>query len=275
MGIFFLFVSNVEYIGLLVVLIALISDAQIQTIRRNWGIAGTLLLLFTLMSYDIKNANIQLALYIVLIIIMIKLLLLKRNKNLFLSVVLAALLISISSQLLRNMVSVGVAGLNLQISSQSEKLLARLILWVFVIVVYLYIVNNYPAELKNIPLKYMIIFMVVLMADCISITFFGEYILDDIRLEHGWIAEVAYILMSLGVFVQLGLLIALYFSRNTYRTQQALATKYLEEQVAHYQYLSASRIPSASVMTSSRIWLWRNSYMRKASGKSLKPISTR
>ena len=188
MGIFFLFVSNVEYIGLLVVLIALISDAQIQTIRRNWGIAGTLLLLFTLMSYDIKNANIQLALYIVLIIIMIKLLLLKRNKNLFLSVVLAALLISISSQLLRNMVSVGVAGLNLQISSQSEKLLARLILWVFVIVVYLYIVNNYPAELKNIPLKYMIIFMVVLMADCISITFFGEYILDDIRLEHGWIA---------------------------------------------------------------------------------------
>ena len=56
MGIFFLFVSNVEYIGLLVVLIALISDAQIQTIRRNWGIAGTLLLLFTLMSYDIKNA---------------------------------------------------------------------------------------------------------------------------------------------------------------------------------------------------------------------------
>lgn len=238
MGIFFLFVSNVEYIGLLVVLIALISDAQIQTIRRNWGIAGTLLLLFTLMSYDIKNANIQLALYIVLIIIMIKLLLLKRNKNLFLSVVLAALLISISSQLLRNMVSVGVAGLNLQISSQSEKLLARLILWVFVIVVYLYIVNNYPAELKNIPLKYMIIFMVVLMADCISITFFGEYILDDIRLEHGWIAEVAYILMSLGVFVQLGLLIAIYFSRNTYRTQQALATKYLEEQVAHYQYLS-------------------------------------
>ena len=57
MGIFFLFVSNVEYIGLLVVLIALISDAQIQTIRRNWGIAGTLLLLFTLMSYDIKNAT--------------------------------------------------------------------------------------------------------------------------------------------------------------------------------------------------------------------------
>ena len=43
MGIFFLFVSNVEYIGLLVVLIALISDAQIQTIRRNWGIARTLL----------------------------------------------------------------------------------------------------------------------------------------------------------------------------------------------------------------------------------------
>ena len=108
-------------------------------------------MLFTLMSYDIKNANIQLALYIVLIIIMIKLLLLKRNKNLFLSVVLAALLISISSQLLRNMVSVGVAGLNLQISSQSEKLLARLILWVFVIVVYLYIVNNYPAELKIYP----------------------------------------------------------------------------------------------------------------------------
>lgn len=128
--------------------------------------------------------------------------------------------------------------LQMNLTDTAVKLFARLILWMFVLSVYLYIARHYPAELKNIPLKYMIIFMIVLMADCISITFFGEYVLDDIRLTHGWIAELAYVLMGLGVFVQLGLLIALYFSRNTYRTQQALATKYLEEQVAHYQYLS-------------------------------------
>ena len=238
MGIFVLLLSNLEYVGLLLAIVTMISSAKINFQRHKWIEAIGILILFTVLPSYISNIDLRMIFFIIGLLILVKVLLIGVSRRTILDVLIAVILIGMSTQLVKMVIHIISLVLRVNLTDDAIKLLARLILWVFVIVVYLYIVNNYPAELKNIPLKYMIIFMVVLMADCISITFFGEYILDDIRLEHGWIAEVAYILMSLGVFVQLGLLIALYFSRNAYRTQQALATKYLEEQVAHYQYLS-------------------------------------
>lgn len=238
MGMFVLLLSNLEYIGLILAIVTLISSAKISVQRRKWIEAFGLLVILTVLPTYISNVNLRMILFIIGLLALVKVVLIGVNRRTILDVLIAVILIGISTQLVKMLLQIMSLSLQMNLTDTAVKLLARLILWMFVLSVYLYIVNNYPAELKNIPLKYMIIFMVVLMADCISITFFGEYILDDIRLEHGWIAEVAYILMSLGVFVQLGLLIALYFSRNAYRTQQALATKYLEEQVAHYQYLS-------------------------------------
>ena len=238
MGIFVLLLSNLEYVGLLLAIVTMISSAKINFQRCKWIEAIGILILFSVLPSYISNIDLRMILFIIGLLILVKVLLIGVSRRTFLDVLIAVILIGMSTQLVKMVIHIISLVLSMNLTDDAIKVLARLILWVFVIVVYLYIVNNYPAELKNIPLKYMIIFMVVLMADCISITFFGEYILDDIHLEHGWIAEVAYILMSLGVFVQLGLLIALYFSRNAYRTQQALATKYLEEQVAHYQYLS-------------------------------------
>lgn len=238
MGMFVLLLSNLEYIGLILAIVTLISSAKISVQRRKWIEAFGLLVILTVLPTYISNVNLRMILFIIGLLALVKVVLIGVNRRTILDVLIAVILIGISTQLVKMLLQIMSLSLQMNLTDTAVKLLARLILWMFVLSVYLYIARHYPAELKNIPLKYMIIFMIVLMADCISITFFGEYVLDDIRLTHGWIAELAYVLMGLGVFVQLGLLIALYFSRNAYRTQQALATKYLEEQVAHYQYLS-------------------------------------
>ena len=238
MGMFVLLLSNLEYIGLILAIVTLISSAKISVQRRKWIEAFGLLVILTVLPTYISNVNLRMILFIIGLLALVKVVLIGVNRRTILDVLIAVILIGISTQLVKMLLQIMSLSLQMNLTDTAVKLFARLILWMFVLSVYLYIARHYPAELKNIPLKYMIIFMIVLMADCISITFFGEYVLDDIRLTHGWIAELAYVLMGLGVFVQLGLLIALYFSRNAYRTQQALATKYLEEQVAHYQYLS-------------------------------------
>lgn len=151
---------------------------------------------------------------------------------------LSVILISISTQLLKMIVFVALALGGITISDDWASVVAQLVLLLIMIALYRHIQEQYPAELKSIPLKYLAIFMVVLAADCISLTYWGEYILENPQNNNMHLCLATYVLMGIGVFVQLGLLIALYFSRNAYRTQQAMAKRYLEEQVAHYQYLS-------------------------------------
>ena len=238
MGIFFSFISNLEYIGLLILIVLLISDATFKMQKRNWIIAIILLAGYTCITSIVQNANIQLLAFIISISLVFETLILGARKRLICDAVIAIVLISISTQILKTSTIVFASMLHWKIGNGEARSVAQLVLLLLVGSIYFYIRYKHPTELKNIPLKYIVIFTVVLLADCISITFLGEYILTELELERTWFAELAYVLMGLGVFVQLGLLIALYFSRNAYRTQQALATKYLEEQVAHYQYLS-------------------------------------
>ena len=238
MGILFLCLSNFEYICLIVLLVSVLSESEIRKLKRNWLITLFVTLLSSIGLSDSTNINIEMIIFIVLIIVAMKLLLVGNVRTIMIYTIIAVVLASISRQLLVAVMRVGAELLNCSITENCANICAQLLLLILVVWVSVYIRWNHAAEIKNIPLKYILIFMIVLLADCISLSEWGQYIILDWQAERDWFAELAYVLMGLGVFVQLGLLIALYFSRNAYRTQQALATKYLEEQVAHYQYLS-------------------------------------
>lgn len=190
MGMFVLLLSNLEYIGLILAIVTLISSAKISVQRRKWIEAFGLLVILTVLPTYISNVNLRMILFIIGLLALVKVVLIGVNRRTILDVLIAVILIGISTQLVKMLLQIMSLSLQMNLTDTAVKLFARLILWMFVLSVYLYIARHYPAELKNIPLKYMIIFMIVLMADCISITFFGEYVLDDIRLTHGWIAEL-------------------------------------------------------------------------------------
>lgn len=238
MNIIFSFISNVEYVGLIITIISLISQISLKWNKTKalWTIG--VIFAYTLESVYVKDANKQMLIYVVTIIVIYKIILVGNPINILFSTVIAMVLISIMTQLLKVTTITFLSIFSISVAEIMVKIVTQTILWIVIGLLYWYILKNYASEMKKIPLRYIFVFMIVLAAECFSITFLGEFVLKALDYERAWIAELAYVLMGLGVFVQLGLLIALYFSRNTYRTQQALATKYLEEQVAHYQYLS-------------------------------------
>ena len=225
-------------IGLLLMMLSLISDVKITRDIRQWIGVSAFMVVVVVGSAYIYDVNIIFFLFLMLLVAVIGVCVENFKWGMLIDVVLSVILISISTQLLKMIVFVALAWGGITISDDWASVVAQLVLLLIVIALYRHIQAQYPAELKSIPMKYLAIFMVVLAADCISLTYWGEYILENPQNNDMRLCLATYVLMGIGVFVQLGLLIALYFSRNAYRTQQAMAKRYLEEQVAHYQYLS-------------------------------------
>lgn len=234
----YLLLSDFEYIGLLLMMLSLISDVKIMRNIRKWIGVSAFMGVVVVGSAYIYDLNIIFFLFLMLLVVVIGVCIENFKWGMSIDVVLSVVLISISTQLLKMIVFVALAWGGITISDDWASVVAQLVLLLIVIALYRHIQEQHPAELKSIPLKYLAIFMVVLAADCISLTYWGEYILENPQNNNMRLCLATYVLMGIGVFVQLGLLIALYFSRNAYRTQQAMAKRYLEEQVAHYQYLS-------------------------------------
>ena len=91
--------------------------------------------------------------------------------------------------------------------------------------------------LKNVSFEYNLLLNIIIVIDSICISFLGYFIPKDINAKRMWGIELAYIFTVLGVFVQLGLLIAMILSRDEHKEKEALNAKYLEEQKNHYEYL--------------------------------------
>ena len=238
MRMLYLLISNFEYIGLLLAVMSLISNIVITEDKKRWTLSGVLLGVVSCGSAYVHDMDAILCIFIFMLVILAKILIVNLQIRMMIDAILSVALISISTQLLKMIIFVTMALWRNDIIDDLASIIAQFILFFVIVGLYRFIQCRHPAELRNIPFKYIVIFMVVLAADCISLTYWGESILEELHKSNIGLIILAYVLMGLGVFAQLGLLIALYFSRNAYRTQQALATKYLEEQVAHYQYLS-------------------------------------
>lgn len=91
--------------------------------------------------------------------------------------------------------------------------------------------------LKLMDLKYWLFFCVLLFVNSFVISANGYYLVENIKLKRKWILVNSYFILVIGMFIQIGLMIALIISRNVYREKEYLAAKYLEEQKLHYEYL--------------------------------------
>ena len=91
--------------------------------------------------------------------------------------------------------------------------------------------------LRLMDLRYWLYFCILLLVNSFVITANGYYLVENIKVKRQWILVHSYFLLVLGMFIQIGLMIALIISRNVYREKEYLAAKYLEEQKLHYEYL--------------------------------------
>ena len=91
--------------------------------------------------------------------------------------------------------------------------------------------------LRLVGFKYLLFFCSILCVNSFVIIANGHQLIDTIKIRRQWVLINSYFILVLGMFIQIGLMIALLISRNVYREKEYLAAKYLEEQKLHYEYL--------------------------------------
>lgn len=84
---------------------------------------------------------------------------------------------------------------------------------------------------------YLFLFFILIVIDASVLVYLSGFVLEKIQTERRASLGFVFILVVLGVFIQMAMVILLLMSRNVYKEKEALAAKYLKEQEAHYTYL--------------------------------------
>lgn len=118
-----------------------------------------------------------------------------------------------------------------------ERFLAMLmsILVIYAVGILLQKINN--DGIKNVSIKYMIFFSLLLMANLIIVLLMVNVTLEERAIRNKILYTVSYTAVVIGIFIQLAAIILLLVSRNSYQEKEHIIAQYLEEQVKYYEYL--------------------------------------
>lgn len=100
-----------------------------------------------------------------------------------------------------------------------------------------YYKNKYANGLKNIGIKYWVLFVVIMFFDASVILLLGDFVLNALQAERKYIPVFSYWCVVIGLLIQLVLLINTLVTRNVHKENEKLAKQFLESQNEHYQYL--------------------------------------
>ena len=94
---------------------------------------------------------------------------------------------------------------------------------------------NFNKGIRVLTWKSMIIFSLLLVVDSWVALAMGAFAVTEY--EKNTLYKIMYILVVIGIFIQLAMVIWFMLSREVYREKELITKKYLEEQVQHYSYL--------------------------------------
>ena len=112
-----------------------------------------------------------------------------------------------------------------------------LIIFACIRVIGKYYKERYNDGLKNIGLKYWLLFIIIMFFDAAVVVVFGDFILNSLEASRKYVIIFAYWCVVIGLLIQLVLLINTLVTRNVHKENEKLAKQFLESQNEHYQYL--------------------------------------
>lgn len=123
-----------------------------------------------------------------------------------------------------------------------EKLARAIILLIFVVIVGVIYNRNHGKGITTIGKGSLVAFSILSAIDSILVMVIANIITIDNESEKQVVYYIAFILVIICLFIQLGAVILLLMQRNIYKESQQLTEKYLEEQKSHYEYLEKREI---------------------------------
>ena len=97
--------------------------------------------------------------------------------------------------------------------------------------------KKYRSRIEKVGIGYYIFFLGLTIANTFIIVFFKEYVFAQIQVDNVALVYVTFLAMSIGMFIEIALVMMLAVSRSDYKERNELNQKFLEEQKNHYKYL--------------------------------------
>ncbi len=117
------------------------------------------------------------------------------------------------------------------------RILRAVILFTFVLLLSKVFKKKFRGGIKTIGVGGVIGFTILTIIDTFIVMVIALVTSIEERVTNQILFFIAFILVILGLFLQLGAVILIMVQRNVYKESQQLTEKYLEEQKNHYEYL--------------------------------------
>jgi len=142
-------------------------------------------------------------------------------------------LLDIMSVVLLEMVS----QLVLVFNDSVQRILRSIVLYIFVLVLGKIYTKKYHRGIRTIGTLGIIFFSALTIVDTFIVMVLARVTLGEAQREVKDVLFTVFILVILGLFLQLGAVILILMQRNVYKESQQLTAMYLDDQTKHYEYL--------------------------------------
>lgn len=113
----------------------------------------------------------------------------------------------------------------------------QIITLLFVIIVANLLMKKSERGFRYVKNIYLIYFTIIVLVDMFSLVILADFATYIMPLGRKIVFEIVFVIVILGIFVQMAMLLLLIVSRDVYKEKEALMEKYLNEQTEHYEYL--------------------------------------
>ena len=210
-----------------------------RKVASNKLVWGTIVLISALVSLTIylwNNDIVETAIYLITVFVLFCCLYEEKIS----SVIIVALWIIVIMSMLDTMSVVLIELLCKIIGPINEcatRVLRAVIIFVYAFVLGKLYNKNYKRGIRTVGLGNLVAFTILTIVDAFIVLVIARVTIDEEQRFFKVVYFIAFVLVIVGFFLQLGAVILLLMQRNIYKESQQLTEKYLEEQKNHYEYL--------------------------------------
>ncbi|CDB14070.1 signal transduction histidine kinase regulating citrate/malate metabolism [Eubacterium sp. CAG:192] len=188
-----------------------------------------------------KHTGLDLISFLVCIFIIMKICFGEKNKTVIVYIIGSSMVLECVEMFFSQIVETIVEMLKLNARNYSN-LIASLLTLICIIVLSIIIKRKYIYGIKKIAVKYWIIMTINIMANFCVLAILTYITMKQVVHDGKAVYIIIYLLVSIGLIIQIVSTVALIISRNIHRENEMLAKKYLEEQKNYYEYLEQREV---------------------------------
>lgn len=185
----------------------------------------------------IKNQTIALIIYLLCVVIIMQICYLENNKKIIICTIWVSVIVEILDMLSILLVDIASAVMNYN-NDSLENLFAALLSLCFISMVSILLRRTTDEGIRKVHIKYLALFTLNLFADFCILALMTRVTLEEIAYQNKIAYIIIYILVTIGLLIQMACVILLLVSRNIHKEKELIIKQYLEEQVKQYEYLN-------------------------------------